>query len=154
MRYAARTVVGADKSRAEIERILLKYNATGFLYGWNENRAVIGFHMCKRQIKFVLQMPDRRDEAFWTTPGRRQRRKEGQAHAAWEQATRQRWRALALAIKAKLEAVEAGIASFDQEFLPYVVLPGGETVSEFMLPQIESAYMTGKIPKMLPALAS
>lgn len=154
MRYAASTSVGADKSRAEIERILQRYGATGFLYGWNQDRAVIGFHMQNRQIKFVLQMPDKKDEAFWTTPGQRRRRKESQALRAWEQATRQRWRALALAVKAKLEAVEAGIASFDGEFLPYIVLPGGETVADFMLPQIETAYATGKIPKMLPALAS
>lgn len=154
MRYAEKTSVGADKSRAEIERTLQRYGATGFLYGWNQDRTVIGFHMCGRQIKFVLQMPDRMDESFWITPGQHRRRKESQARAAWEQATRQRWRALALAVKAKLEAVEAGIATFDAEFLPYIVLPGGETVADFMLPQIESAYATGKIPKMLPALAS
>lgn len=154
MRYAAATTVGADKSRAEIERTLQRYGATGFLYGWSQDRAVIGFHMCNRQIKFTLQMPDRKDTAFWKTPGGRRQRKESQAHAAWEQATRQRWRALALAVKAKLEAVEAGIATFDGEFLPYIVLPGGETVADFMLPQIETAYATGKIPKMLPALQS
>src|SRR5574337_2150563 len=154
MRYAETTSVGADKSRAEIERTLQRYGATGFLYGWNQDRAVIGFHMHNRQIKFVLQMPDRMDESFWTTPGRHRRRVESQAHAAWEQATRQRWRALAVAVKAKLEAVEGGIATFDGELLPYIVLPGGETVADFMLRQIEAAYTTGKIPKMLPALAS
>src|SRR5574337_2208345 len=92
MRYAENTSVGAEKSRAEIERTLQRYGATGFLYGWNQDRAVIGFHMHNRQIKFVLQMPDRMDESFWTTPGRHRRRVESQAHAAWEQATRQRWR--------------------------------------------------------------
>lgn len=90
MRYAENTSVGAGKSRTEIERTLQRYGATGFLYGWNHDRAVIGFHMRNRQIKFVLQMPDRQDEAFWTTPGRRRRRKEAQALAAWEQATRHR----------------------------------------------------------------
>jgi hypothetical protein len=152
MRYAATTSVGADRSRAEIERTLQRYGATGFLYGWKDSQAIIGFHMQNRQIKFVLQMPDKQDECFWTTPGRHRRRRESQAYAAWEQATRQRWRALSLAVKAKLEAVDAGIASFETEFMPYIVLPGGTTVGDFMVPQIEKAYLTGKVPKMLPAL--
>ena len=152
MKYAAATSVGADRSRAEIERTLQRYGATGFLYGWKEDQAVIGFHMQDRQIKFILTMPDKQDEVFWKTPGRHRRRKETQAYAAWEQATRQRWRALALAVKAKLEAVDAGIASFETEFLPYIVLPGGLTVGDFMVPQIEQAYLTGQVPKMLPAL--
>lgn len=153
MKYAERTSVGADKSRSEIEHTLQRYGASGFLYGWHGTKAIIGFHMQERQIKFVLDMPNRNDEAYWTTPGRRRRRSDSQALVAWEQATRQRWRALALAVKAKLEAVEAGIATFEQEFMPYIVLPGGKTVSDYMLPQIENAYVTGKIPKMLPELA-
>lgn len=65
---------------------------------------------------------------------------------------RQRWRALALAIKAKLEAVETGIATFEEEFLNYIVLPDGVTVGEFIRPQIETAYATGTMPKMLPGI--
>lgn len=154
MRYAENTSVSAEKSRAEIERTLQRYGASGFLYGWQEQRAIIGFHMHSRQIKFVLEMPNCLDATFWITPGRHRQRSESQAHAAWEQATRQRWRALALAVKAKLEAVEAGIATFDDEFLPYIVLPGGKTVSEWIIPQIQSAYDSGTVPKMLPALTS
>ena len=41
------------------------------------------------------------------------------AHGRWEQACRQRWRALALVIKAKLEAIDAEISTFEEEFLPF-----------------------------------
>ena len=32
--YAKRTEVSADRSRAEIEKTLVKYGATGFVTGW------------------------------------------------------------------------------------------------------------------------
>jgi hypothetical protein len=33
-RYAAETTVASDRSRAEIERILERYGASSFMYGW------------------------------------------------------------------------------------------------------------------------
>lgn len=70
----------------------------------------------------------------------------------WEQACRQKWRALALVVKAKLEAVESGISEFEEEFLAHIVLPDGQTVGRWMQPQIADAYGSGKMPPMLPAL--
>jgi exopolysaccharide biosynthesis predicted pyruvyltransferase EpsI len=55
-------------------------------------------------------------------------------------------------IKAKLEAVEDESASFDEEFLAYLVLPNGQTVGDTALPGIENAYLTHEMPKLLPAL--
>src|SRR5262245_44396717 len=74
------------------------------------------------------------------------------AFKEWEQACRQRWRALALAIKAKLEAVESGIATFEEEFLAYVVMPDGQTVGQHVLPNVERAYSTGQMPPLLSAI--
>ena len=45
--------------------------------------------------------------------------------AAWEQVCRQRWRALLLIIRAKLEAVASGITTLENEFLANIVLPDG-----------------------------
>lgn len=149
-RYAQQTTVSSDKSRTEIERILARYGADGFLYGWGDEKAMIGFRMNGRQVKFLLPMPDRGDREFTHTPERGLMRSTAQAEAAYEQAVRQRWRALALVIKAKLEAVEAGITVFEDEFLAHIVLPDGQTVGQVMLPQIESAYRTGKMPPLLP----
>ena len=58
-----------------------------------------------------------------------------------------------MVIKAKLEAVESGISIFEEEFLAHLVLPDGKTVGQFMLPQVEAAYETGKMPKLLPRYA-
>ena len=151
MAYADSTSVSTEKSRAEIERTLQKYGADQFMYGWDQEKAVVGFRMSGRQIKFLLPMPDRNSREFTATPTGKSR-KESQAYAAWEQACRQKWRALSLVIKAKLEAVESGIAIFEDEFMANIVLPNGGTVSQFMLPQITAAYENGKMPAILPDL--
>lgn len=89
-RYAADTSVSAEKSRAEIEATLRRYGADSFGYGWETDRAIVQFRMLDRQVRFVLDMPDRNDRAFTHTPERKTARTPAQAEAAWEQATRQR----------------------------------------------------------------
>lgn len=150
--YAATTSVSTEQSRAEIERTLQRWGADQFMYGWDGDRAVIGFRASGRQIKFVIDLPDRNDREF--THHSRGRRTADAALKAWEQACRQRWRALNLVIKAKLEAVESGISEFESEFLAHIVLPDGSTVGNWIAPQIDTAYTTGQMPSMLPALGS
>lgn len=150
MSYAENTSVSTEKSRAEIERTLSKYGADSFMYGWDAQRAIVGFQAAGRHIKFVVEMPSR-DERDFTHHSRGRRTAEA-AHQKWEQACRQRWRALALVIKAKLEAVEAGISEFEAEFLANIVLPDGSTVGQWAAPQIEQVYATGTMPALLPAL--
>lgn len=150
--YARDTIVSVDRSRAEVERTLERYEASAFMYGWNADEVVIQFRAHDRLVKFVITLPDRNDAEFQFTPSRGSRRSPGDAKKAWEQACRQKWRALALVVKAKLEAVDAGIAEFEDEFLAYTVLPSGETVSQWLQPQIDHAYDTASMPKMLLSL--
>lgn len=146
-KYAERTVVSPDKSRAEIESTLRRYGATKFVYGSEETFAMIAFEIGRRRLRFILPFP-KMDDIERTPSGRI--RKSNAAEQAIEQATRQRWRALALAIKAKLETVESGITTFDDEFLAYIVLPNGSTIGEWSAPQLEQAYNVGGMPPMLP----
>lgn len=148
-RYAANTDVTADRSRGEIERILARYGASSFMYGWDAGRAVLAFTADGRQVRFVLPMPDRHDQAFTLTDTGRERSGTA-ADKAYDQAIRQSWRALALVVKAKLEAVAAGIVTFDEEFLAHFVLPGGGTVAEHVIPRVEEAYETGQLGELLP----
>lgn len=149
-RYAESTSVASDRSRAEIERTLARYGAKSFMYGWDETRAVVGFIANGRQVRFLLPMPDRNDRQFTHTPSKHLRRSPAQAEEAYEQGVRQRWRALSLVIKAKLEAVEAGIVTFDEEFAMHFLLPTGQTVGEWVAPQIEQVYAQGAMPALLP----
>lgn len=151
-RYAQNTEVSSDRSRAEIERTLTRYGATGFAYAWSGHSAMIAFEVGNRQVKFMLPLANPLSERFWQTPTGRVR-SATQAEAAYKQEVRQRWRALALVIKAKLEAVEAGITIFEEEFLAHIVVPGtGRTVAQDVLPRLAEAYETGKAQPLLPHL--
>lgn len=144
--YAKNTSVSVEKSRAEIESILSRYGASAFAYATQQDKAMIQFHADDRRIMFVLNLPDRKERRFTHTRGGKGPTEWTDEHAykLWEQACRQIWRCLALAIKAKLEAVESGIASFEDEFMAHIVMPDGKTVSHHMKPQIAEAYQTGK----------
>jgi hypothetical protein len=149
-RYAANTGVSLDQSRAEIERTLRRYGAGAFAYGWEGDIATVMFKLGHRHIRFRLVLPDRNDRAFTHTPGRNLPRSTEAADREWEQAQRQRWRALALVIKAKLEAVEAGITTAEDEFLAHTMLPDGRTFGEWAAPQLEMAYESGRMPALMP----
>jgi hypothetical protein len=95
-------------------------------------------------------MPDKESDEFKYTPKGRYLRSSENALKAWEQATKQKWRALALGIKAKLEFIESGISTFEQEFLGHILLPDGKTFGEWALPQIDEIYKTRKIPALMP----
>lgn len=146
--YAANTEVSVERSKAEIERTLQRYGADSFMSGWDQEKAVLAFRLQKRQIRFVIPLP-KRDE-FLTTPTGKRRTSQDSIASAWEQACRQKWRALALVVKAKLEAVESGITTIEDEFMAHIVLPSGTTVGAWMRPQIEKAYSDGKMPSLLP----
>lgn len=149
-KYAQQTDVAPDRSRAEIERILRRYKATGFMYGWGPSQAQIAFEMRGRRVLFKLPLPDRGHPLFTRTDTGRARSPTA-GHAAFDQAVRQRWRALALVIKAKLAAVDAGISVFDEEFLSYIVLPDGHTVGDHLIPQVAHSYESGAMPPLLPS---
>jgi hypothetical protein len=154
MRYASTTTVSTDRSRAEIERILTRYGADQFAYGWEGQRALIGFRLGGKLVKLVLALPSAADREFTRTAQRGSLRTVDEAHAAWERACRQRWRALKLIIQAKLEAIESGITTLDEEFLAHTVLPSGQTAGEWLIPQVADAYQTGAMPTLLPQLTA
>lgn len=149
MPYAENTSVPVDRSRAEIERTLQRYGASQFMYGYDESHSMIAFAMAGRQVRFVVPMPDKNSRQFTHTPTGKLRRDADSMLREYEKATRQRWRALALVIKAKLEAVEAGITVFEDEFLAHIVLPDGSTAGDWMRPQIQKAYDKGTMPAKL-----
>jgi hypothetical protein len=149
--YASGTSVSQQASINEIEKTLGRYGARGFGYVRDDDRraAVIAFKAHGRQIRFVLPLPDPSNPEFArTTTGRE--RSPAETHNAYLAEVRRSWRAMALAIKAKLEVVASGIVTFEEEFASHVVLPDGSTVGEWLEPQIAEAYATGHMPELLP----
>lgn len=139
--YAAKTDVTSDRSRMEIERTLARYGSTHFAYMSEPGQARIAFQRGDRQVRFIVPLPDPAAREF--THHSRGPRTPAAREQAYEQACRQRWRALALVVKAKLEAIESGIATFDQEFFAYTVLPSGRTVFEETGTQVATMIASG-----------
>ena len=131
MTYASRTTVPADKTRGEIERALTRYGAKNFAYFTETGRAVIVFVASDRRIRFDLPLPTGDSDKD-------------------EKAKRQKWRALLLCIKAKLEGVESKIETFEEAFLSHVVMIDGMTVYAHTRDAIATAYKSGEMTPLLP----
>ncbi len=149
MAYASETRVPISQTRSEIERLVVeRYKATQYATGFQSDppRASVQFQMKDRIVRFDLPLPTE-------APRSRRVRAPTRDARALDQATRARWRALLLIVKAKLEAVESGVTTFEEEFLAHIVLPGGRTVAQQTIPQIATAYASGQAPKLLAEFA-
>ena len=136
--YAATTRVPIDRSKVEIEQTLIRYGVDEFFYGRSSRGCGIAFKYKGRAFKHNVPNPDRGQ--FPDTQA---------GEVQYKQAERQRWRIFLLGLKAKLEWVDAGLSTFEDEFLAQTCLKGGKTVSESLQPQIEQMLLTGEIPKLL-----
>ena len=156
MTYATNTTVSVEKSEAEIKRNLLRHGADQIGVMQGDEGAMVMFRMNGRTYRFALRLPMRDDKEYTHyVHGRSRRpvaRSEEAAERFWEQACRSHWRALNLVIKAKLEAVDAGIVTFEDEFMPHAMVNPKQTLGEIMKPQLEAYYAEGKPPAGLPML--
>lgn len=131
MAFAAYTKISVDQTRNDVERMLKKYGASKFAYYTEPDRAVIVFEANERRMRFDLPLPAGESD------------KE-------ERVKREKWRALLLCIKAKLESIASKIETFEEAFLAHVVMPDGRTVAEHTRPRIASAYESGEVQALLP----
>lgn len=148
-KFAETTDVPVERTMEEIRQVLKRYEAKSFIAGEINNRVVVMFEAHGRRIKFECPLPDLADREFKAAVGNQFAKKGEPLQARYEQAVRQRHRALLLSIKAKLESVESKIETFEEAFMAQIVLPDGRTVSEIMTPQIEHSYLTGDMPPLL-----
>lgn len=149
MAFAEGTTVSVEKSRAEIEKLITRYGAQSTAFMTAPGRSVVCFEADGRRIMFELTLPDIAEKRF-QRDGRGSLMSQPKRMEKWEQACRQRWRALALVIKAKLEAVESKITTFEDEFLAHIVMPDGQTVATHIKPRIAQAYEQGSMVALLP----
>lgn len=157
MAYAQNTTVAPERSRHEIERTLRRYGADAFSFAYDGTRQAVLFRAHGRMVRFDVALPPLEDFR-WVRGGRtygggagERERDVAQMRAAREKHERQRWRALALVVKAKLESIEAGIESFEEAFMAHVVLPDGTRFGDWAAPQIADVYATGQMPALLPS---
>lgn len=132
--YAYRTKVPVSKTRIQIDVLLSKHGATQRAVATDEDR---GFNM----VMFSIAAGD----------SRRQIKLELPCVVDDPAEDRRVWRVLYMSLKMKLELIAHGDSDVDREFLPNVVLPNGRTVLESIAPDIDAAYLDGKMPPLLGA---
>ena len=140
-KYASKTRVSVEQSKREVMDLLRRYGANGAGFYDRRDLALVQFEMGTRRVSITISLPDPQAKEF--TMSRHKNRyaryavDKETAHRRWKQACRQRWRALLLILKAKLEAIDAEISTFDEEFLPFLVLPDGQTIGQKLVPQLK-----------------
>lgn len=130
-RFAERTSVPVSQSIAEIERTVKRYGGNQFVFGVAEEQAVVGFAKEGRQVRFHVPFGETKASVY-------------------AQRQRQRMRSLLLVIKARLEAVESGVETFEDSFMANIVMPSGKLLGQEVRQGIAQAYETGEMPTLLP----
>ena len=127
-RYAERTKVPVERSRAEIETLLTKHGCDSTAVFNDQSGVWFAFTHNRRAYRIGITLPP-------------------SGKTADDQERRRRMRSLALYIKARLNAVEDGIKSFDAEFMPERMVADGRTTLEHYVEQ--TADIDGVMPTRL-----
>lgn len=134
-RYAKNTSVPVSKSRVQVQKLLVDYGIEEFFFGTSPRGEGVGFKHEGKVYKHNVPMPDRNDYGYETK---------------YNQAVRQRWRVFYMSLKMKLEEIQDGGISFEDQFLSMMTLPDGSTVADFMrLPENIALLNKSEMPKLL-----
>jgi hypothetical protein len=151
-RYAEHTSVSVEKSKATIETLLAQHGADDIFTGISRAQCIafVAFVIDERQVKLMLPLPD-----INAIPRKRHRRGDGacledrtddQISKEWEQQCRQRWRALLLVVRGKLEMIEIGASSVDREFLADFAMRDGRVLWQAIAPQLDNMNQVPQLP--------
>lgn len=158
--YAKNTKIGSAKTEADIRKMLKDFGAInilpldGVVVG---EKTYIGimFDYGLRRVRMTVEVPDPESSKFRISPHGRNLRTSAQQQEFWLKEINRLWRALAFKVKARLISIEEKISDFEEEFFYDIVAPGahnGETVGQILRPQLAQAYLTGKLPPLLPGV--
>lgn len=151
MAYAENTTVPVEKSLTEIVTLIKKAGGARIAQMEDMDALAVQFFLSERMLRFRVPVPtaeamplrDNGNNRYTDIPLAARKKKA-------DAIRRQRARALLLVIKAKLESVESGVETFDEAFLPNIVMSDGSTVWERIGEPLALEYQSGKpIPFML-----
>lgn len=136
-RYAEGTTVSVDTSRGELSGLLTAHGCQRMAWATEPDADTLQFFLGGNGYRFRIARPTVEEvQARW---------REDHPYAAdgqfrnmdWRKNTdaewRRRWRAHVLLLKAKLEFVEAGDTTLEQEFMSALLVEGGQrTLGDWM----------------------
>lgn len=101
---------------SELEKLLLEHNVTVFGYERAGELAVVRFILNEHKLRLVVPMPDWNDEKYTLTPVQKTVRSITSRRQLYWADVSKTWKAMKNLIAAKLEGVEMGITTFEDEF--------------------------------------
>lgn len=141
MSYAANTKVPPERTKAQIEALLVKHGASEFMHKSSTTQAAIGFVMSGFQIEIRITLPQ--SSAFST-------------EREYKQRVRSLWRGILLYVTSKMNQIEEGFTTIEHEFLSDIVIDVDPrtgrttTVGDRLLPVAREISESGTIPPLLP----
>jgi len=130
-KYAAGTTVPVNRSKADLEKICIKYGAKNFSVLQNDFLTAIFFKYHDRVYRFDMDM------------GKIKIAKTGNQvndKKKFEAEERRRWRVMVITLKAMFESVENEVMDYELLFQPYTVLPDNTIIGHRISKQIDQLY--------------
>lgn len=124
------TQVDAFKTVSEIEYILMKHKAKSIMKNYEgETISGLSFLIDTGRQQVPVKLPVRIDECLKVLQKEKQRGTKN-IKATREQAERVAWRILKDWIESQMALLDIEMVKFEEIFLPYIELHGGETIYE------------------------
>lgn len=151
-RFAKETSVSRNKTKDEIEKLLMSYGArTIFMNDTNEQNVLfVAWKIEGKSYKFELPLPAPDDKQFTHYESRSGRRSKEKAHALWEGAIRQYWRIGKNYIYMLMEMMEACGMEFHEAFAPLLALHNGSNVWMTAATNAKEISHSGSLMALMP----
>ena len=129
------TAIRPEKSQADITRELNRYGIYEVQHTNQKGKFSVGFRVESDEIPIPLMV--RIDVPY-------NKEKDTEDNLGWE---RQRvlYRILFFYVKALLNTWDNGLKTFTEIFMPHLVLPGGGTIEQMLLPKLQKAIESGQM---------
>ena len=158
-RYASETSVSVAKSRGEIEKLLRVWGARQMQWSddFDGGKAMLRFIWdnggTSYTARFIVSVPTAEEIREEALDGRSGKFSKSKYDKAMERRGMVEHRELALLLKAIFVAVDCGLITAEQVFLPFLEDQYGITVSDRILPDLAKMLNKGGTKNLLPMFA-
>lgn len=123
------TQIDAFKTVSEIEYILMKHKAKSIMKNYEgESISGLSFLIDTGRQQVPVKLPVRIDECLKVLQREKKKSPRSNIKATREQAERVAWRILKDWIESQMALLDIEMVRFEEIFLPYIELQGGETI--------------------------
>ncbi len=124
------TTIDANKTVAEVQRILAKYGERSILLNYGNDGSVgsLSFQIIKDDKNLGFRLPVQIDKVLAVL-----KRTAPYRYRTKEQAVKVSWRILKDWVEAQMAILEAEMVDIDEVFLPYLLVDGNRTLYEKMI---------------------